>query len=243
VVAGGDGTLASAAAALANQPTALAVLPAGTLNHFAQDLGIPTEPAAALEVALTGDRLRVDMGRVNERLFLNTSSVGAYVSFVRSRERWRRWLGYYLASAVAALNTFVGLRNFAVEIEIDGTVRSFRSPMVFLGQGERELQLPRLGARTPQGQRGFHVLIVRRTRRLGLIIRGVRALFTRVAVWGRARDVESMIVQNCRITLKRRHVGVAVDGEITILEGPLQYRYEPEVLTVIVPRATARGGA
>src|SRR5262249_30461744 len=120
VVAGGDGTLCSAATALVDRPAALAVVPAGTLNHFAQALAIPTDPRAALEVALRGVKRQVDVGFVNERLFLNTSTVGAYVVFVRTRERLERWLGYYGASVAAAVQTFLRLRSFTVELEADG---------------------------------------------------------------------------------------------------------------------------
>ena len=82
LVAGGDGTIAVAASVLFESNTELAILPGGTLNHFASDLGISTDPATALELAATGTCRNVDVGMVNGRLFLNTSSVGAYVHFV-----------------------------------------------------------------------------------------------------------------------------------------------------------------
>ena len=84
LVAGGDGTIASAAAILTGSDTALAVLPGGTLNHFARNYGIPTDLEDALKVATGGRETRVDVGYVNERLFFNTSSVGAYVRFVET---------------------------------------------------------------------------------------------------------------------------------------------------------------
>ena len=81
----------------------LAILPGGTLNHFARDLGISTEAAEALELAAEGCARGVDVGMVGGKLFLNTSSVGAYVRFVRVREHLESYLGYRLATALAAV--------------------------------------------------------------------------------------------------------------------------------------------
>ena len=77
VVAGGDGTIAQAAAALVGTRTALAVVPGGTLNHFARDHGVPTDHTEAARAAASGAIITTDVGYVNGQLFLNTSSVGA----------------------------------------------------------------------------------------------------------------------------------------------------------------------
>jgi diacylglycerol kinase family enzyme len=236
VVAGGDGTLASAAAVLVGRGTALAVLPGGTLNHFAHALAVPADLPGALEVALQGSRTTVDVGYLNDRLFLNTSSVGVYVLFVRLRERLERWLGYYAASAVAAVQAFVRLKSLVVELEVEGETRRYESPLVFVGVGERELRPPKLGDRKSGGRRGLHVLVVRRTTRLGLLRMAVRAAFTGVRFWGGDREVESLVVPWCRVTLRRRRSRAALDGELLVVQGSLRYDYRPDALTVIVPR-------
>ena len=110
LISGGDGTIATAASALMGSETALAILPGGTLNHFATDLGIPTTPAEALGLVSSGTVRATDVGVVNGRLFLNTSSVGAYVHFVRSREYLEARFGYRIASAIAAFRLLFQLR-------------------------------------------------------------------------------------------------------------------------------------
>ena len=85
---GGDGSVSAVAAAVARTDVELAVVPAGTFNHFARDHGIPTDHRAACEVAHSGRVVRADVAWVNERLFLNTSSVGVYANNVRVRARW-----------------------------------------------------------------------------------------------------------------------------------------------------------
>src|SRR5690349_2149388 len=120
VVAGGDGTVAKAASSLVGTKAALAVVPGGTLNHFARDHGIPTDPREAVELSSAGKTTTTDVAYVNGRLFLNTSSVGAYVLFVRTRERLERYVGYRLATILAAFRLLGRIRPFTVELELDG---------------------------------------------------------------------------------------------------------------------------
>nr|MBA3260457.1 diacylglycerol kinase [Gemmatimonadales bacterium] len=107
LVAGGDGTIELAAAALAGGPVELAVLPGGTLNHFARGHGIPTDPGEALAVARSGVARTTDVGYVNDQLFINTTSVGAYVHFVRTRDRIERFCGYWGASFLAGVRVLL----------------------------------------------------------------------------------------------------------------------------------------
>lgn len=111
LVAGGDGTLNTAAAELVGARTALAVLRGGTLNHVARDLRIPEEAQEALDLAAGGAVRRIDVGEVNGCAFLGSSSVGAYVHYVRTRRRLEPWLGYRLASVIAAAGGLRRLRG------------------------------------------------------------------------------------------------------------------------------------
>src|SRR4029079_10564428 len=107
----------------------LAILPGGTLNHFARDLGVSTEADEALELAVAGQSRGVDIGMVNGRVFLNTSSVGAYVRFVRIRERLERRFGYRIASAIAALRLLFQWTGYAVELEVAGAPGILCAPL------------------------------------------------------------------------------------------------------------------
>jgi diacylglycerol kinase family enzyme len=235
IVAGGDGTLATAATVLAGRDVVLGVVPAGTLNHFAHDQALPMDPAAALEVALNGRTARIDAARVNETIFLNTSAVGAYPAYVRTRRRWAPWLGYYGASVVAAVRTFVHLHSLAVDVEVRGELRRYRSPLVFVGVGERELHRPRLGARRDAGRRELHVLIVRHTTRPRLLWMVLRTLLRGIRPWAGEDEVESLLVDRCTITLPPGRRWIAVDGEIIPSSSSLRYRYQPDALTVRLP--------
>src|SRR5204862_429264 len=93
VAGGGDGTLNAIAALVAGTSTALGVLPLGTLNHFARDLHIPTDLEGAVRTLAEGHVVRIDVGEVNGRVFLNNSSVGLYPSLVHHREQQQMRLG------------------------------------------------------------------------------------------------------------------------------------------------------
>ena len=234
LVAGGDGTIGTAAAILVETPTELAVLPGGTLNHFARDLGISTVAAEAVQLASFGSCRGVDVGVVNGRIFLNTSSVGAYVRFVRVRESLEKRFGYRIASALAAFRILFTLRLMGVELVVDGKKRIYRTPLVFIGVGERGLQLPALGQRVPGGKRGLHVMVVRGRSRARLLALGLAAVGRGMDSVSRTPEFESFIVDDLRIDMRGMGT-VAVDGEIANLSAPLAYALKRDALSVVCP--------
>lgn len=238
-VAGGDGTVAAAANELIGTSTELALLPAGTLNHFATRLGIPGDLEAALEMATGPSARSIDVGTLNDRVFLNTSSVGMYVSFVRLRDYLEQWFGYHLATLVAALRVMLHLPTTTVHLEVEGERRSLRTPLAFVGVGERELQFPQLGDRVEGGKALLHVFIVEGKTRGRLL-----ALALAVAAYGfrgimRRADVESFLVEDCTIELPWDRAMVAVDGELLPFETPLRYRLRRDALRVVAPSGNA----
>ena len=239
LVSGGDGTIATAASELLKTPAELAILPGGTLNHFARDLGVSTEADEALQLALEGECRAVDVGVVNGHVFLNTSSVGAYVRFVRVRERLERRFGYRIASALAALRILFQLRTFAVELEVEGTPRIYRTPLVFIGVGERELQLPTLGSRMGDGRRGLHVMVVRGRSRARVLALALAAVARGVDTVARGPQLDSFVVDRCRVTV-RRPTAVAIDGELVAMHTMLEYELRRDALHVVSPPPEAK---
>jgi diacylglycerol kinase family enzyme len=240
VVAGGDGTVAKAAAALVGKKTALAVVPGGTLNHFAKDHGIPKDPVEAAELCANGVTTTTDVATVNGRVFLNTSSVGAYVVFVRARERLERRFGYRVATVIAALRLLGRIRPFTVELELDGQPRRYRSALVFVGVGERELQLPSVGGLAQNGRRGLHVIVVRGGTWARLVAAGLVAIFRGNDAIRRGQLADSYVVDACRIEFPRRRGRVAVDGEIVEMSSPLSYHIERDALRLVVSSGAAQ---
>lgn len=233
VVAGGDGTIGTAAGVLVGHPVELAVIPAGTLNHFARDHGIPEGVDEAAALAWQGEARAVDVGRVNGRIFLNTSSVGAYTAFVRTRERVEPSVGYRLGTLMAAVRTMATMHRIALEVQTPAGTRIYRSPLLFVGVGERELQMPLLGGRIPGGRRGLHLMIVRGRRSSAILRLGLAAAIRGLSDVGDA-GVDELLVDTLTVTLRRR-TRVATDGELTSLASPLRYELLRDAVQLVLP--------
>lgn len=238
LVAGGDGTIAAAAGAAAGTHVELAVLPVGTLNHLAKDLSIPLDVGEAARIAHSGRAVPIDAAAVNDRIFLNTSSVGAYVTFVRLRERLERALGYHVASFIAAARLFVHLPLSRVTVRTNGISRDYLTPLVFVGVGERELKLPALGARVERGRSGLHVMVVRRRSGARTFALGLAAAARGVKAVAATPAMDAFIVESVRIE-PHAHVA-AVDGELVRVTPALEYRHLPQALRVVVPSARTK---
>jgi diacylglycerol kinase family enzyme len=236
LVAGGDGTIATAAALVAKSDVELAILPGGTLNHFAKDHNIPTDLGKAAFVASDGLVVGADIGYVNDCVFLNTSSIGAYVTFVRDREQYEKRLGYRIASALAFVRTLTELRAFTVTLEVEGAKKTYRSSLVFIAVGERELQLPKLGSRVENGKRGLHVMIVRGRKRARLFALALAGIAKGTKQAEKLPEFDDFIVDSCRIDLVRPRTTVGLDGELKRLQTPLDYRIERDAIRLVVAR-------
>ena len=233
VVAGGDGSISSAASVLSGTGVELAILPAGTLNHLAKDLLLPLDLAEAARIAVHGHARPVDAAVVNDRIFLNTSAVGAYVSFVRARERLEKRFGYGLASALAAAKLIVRMPTFPITIEVEGETLTYQTPLVFIGVGERELKLPSLGARVQGGKSGLHVMVVRSKSGARAVAFAVAAAARGTEAMAQTPALDAYVVERCKIEPRMRMA--AVDGEIVRMNVPLEYRHVPGCLRVVVP--------
>ena len=233
LVAGGDGSVASAAAAVVHTRTELAIVPAGTLNHFARDHGIPLDAAAALDLAAEGTAIPADAGYVNGRLFLNTSSVGTYVRFVKRRESLEPRLGYRLASILASLRTFAVSRPFRLEVDIEGRQHFYATTLAFIGVGERELRIPILGGRVKDGRSGLHVIVPRASSHTRLLIVAASSALRGVQAAVGALELDSFVVEQCRIDSRHPRNAISLDGEIASVATPLHYRIERGALRVV----------
>ena len=234
IVAGGDGTVAMAASLVARTKTELAVLPGGTLNHFAKDHGIPTDLGKAALVAGDGPVVGADIGYVNDGVFLNTSSIGAYVTYVRERERLEKHFGYVIASVIAFVWMLSEIRTFSVTLEVGGEKKTYRASLVFIGVGERELKLPILGNRVKNGRRGLHVMIVQGGRPARLFALAIAGITKGSRQAEKLPEFDEFLVDSCRIDLTRPTATIGLDGELRRFRTPLDYHIERDALQLVV---------
>ena len=234
VAAGGDGTVSGIAATLVDGEIALGVLPLGTLNHFAKDLGMPLDLEAAVRAIADGVVARVDVGDVNGRIFVNNSSLGLYPDIVRDRERQQKRLGRgkwpsLVWATLAALRRYPFL---SVRLRVDGSKRERRTPFVFIGNNEYTMEGFAVGVREHLDRGSLSLYCAQRPGRMRLVQLALHALFGRLR---QARDFEALLAADIVVESGHRQLRVATDGEITVMQPPLHYRIRPASLKVIRP--------
>ncbi len=233
VAAGGDGTVNAVAAAAIEREIPLAVLPTGTLNHFAKDLGLPLELAEAVRIAAQGVVRRVDVGEVNGRIFLNNSSIGVYPRVVELRNRYggqgaAKWLAAAWASlAVLRRRPFVGVR---IRTGDEVTVR--RTPFVFIGNNEYRMVGLRAASRESLTGGKLALYVMHASRRRSLLGLAWQVLWRGV---DQVEELECLTVVEAEVETRRHRLQVALDGEVVVLESPLIYRSRPAALQVLAP--------
>jgi YegS/Rv2252/BmrU family lipid kinase len=234
VAAGGDGTVSSVAAAVVDSDKILGVLPLGTLNHFARDLRIPFDLEAAANTIVAGHTIEVDVAEVNQRIFLNNSSLGLYPIIVREREkRQRLGSGKWPAFVWATIQAFRRYPFLDVRLRVNDELLDRTTPFVFVGNNEYAMESFNIGLRDRLDRGVLCIYITHRTGRWRLISLALRAVF------GRLRDDKDFLAlcsDEVKIETPHKRLRVAFDGEIEVMETPLRYRVRTRALRVIVPK-------
>ncbi|WP_027055262.1 diacylglycerol/lipid kinase family protein [Mesorhizobium erdmanii] len=231
VVGGGDGTLGCAASAVAGTDVVLGVLPLGTLNHFARDLGLSNDLDAAMDTIAAGHLEQIDVAEVNGRVFLNNSSIGIYPFLVaeRTAEQKRLGLGKLAALGPALVRTLKASSWKRVRISI-GNGRSQKALCVFVGNNFYDLRA--LGHRGSLTSGELCVYVVKPQSWIGLALLPLKAA---LGLIDPVHDVELLRVQSLEVKARRRHLRIAMDGETVEAIPPLQYRIRQRSLRVLAP--------
>ncbi len=236
VAAGGDGTINTVAQAALGSGCAFGVLPQGTFNYFSRVHGISSEPDVALRQLLSEQARPVQVGLVNDRVFLVNASLGLYPKLLEDREAYKKQYGRSrLVAFGAGLMTLMGAhRRWHLAVDADGQHRELHTTTLFVGNNA--LQMQQIGV--PEGEaidRGMLVAIalrpVGRLAMAWLLLRGA------VGKLGDAERVVSLPVQTLKVASTRGHrrVKVATDGEVAWMRMPLQFSVAAEPLWLVKP--------
>lgn len=235
VVAGGDGTINTVANAVLESACPLGVLPSGTFNYFGRTHRIPEDTQEAVRMLLTASPQPVQVGLVNDRLFLVNASLGLYPTLLEDREAWKHQYGRSrLVALWAGLVSVVrARRQLRLELIKDGQSAQWSTPTLFVGNNK--LQLQQIGmAEADALEAGFMVAIAPRpvatASLLWLALRGA------LGTLGDAANVRSFVLRELAVTRSIRHtrsVKVAVDGEVLRLQEPLRFRVSPRPLYLL----------
>jgi YegS/Rv2252/BmrU family lipid kinase len=234
VAGGGDGTTSAVAEEVLKAGKILGVLPLGTLNNFSKDLQIPQEIEEAVRVIAEGSVKTIDVGEVNGQIFVNNSSIGLYPHIVKRREKQQR-LGHgkWRSAFWAALKMLKRSPFFAVRLETEEGTRIVKTPFVFVGNNEYEMDFFNIGRRACLDDGKLSVYFLHRSGRKGLFLLVLRTIFGRLR---QTKDFEEIVAEEITIETRKKRVLVAFDGEVENLETPLRYKIHKRVLRVIVPK-------
>ena len=231
---GGDGTINAVASVMVDSGVRFGVLPLGTLNHFAKDLGIPLTLDEAVRNLAQGVPRQVDVGEVNGRIFLNNSSLGLYPDIVRDREKQQRRLGRgkWLAALWATLAALRRYPFLSMRLTVRGETLARRTPFVFIGNNRYTMQGLAIGERDRLDDGLLSLYVAQHPTRLGLLRFAIDAMRGKL---GSERNFDVFEAPEMEIDTHRPQVRVATDGEVTLMRSPLHYRIRPGALQVLVP--------
>lgn len=235
IAAGGDGTVNTVAECILKTDTNLGILPVGTLNHLAKDLKLPLSTNEAFNIIIEKPHvLKIDVGRCNDKIFLNNSGLGIYPRIVELREKFRRG-GYVKGRAfwMAIFQAIKKIPQIYVELKVGDTEIKKKTSFVFVGNNIYGLGGFATGTRQSMVDGKLSVWISHRTSLFGLIELFFHAFFGNVK---EHEDFDVFEVESLCVETKKRKTYVSFDGEIERLESPLKYRIDPQILNIIVSK-------
>lgn len=239
VVAGGDGSVAAAVQRFAGTGIPLGVLPLGTYNLLAQDLGMSSDLDEAVRQLASAEERRIDLGKVGrKRLFHTLGGLGYFSRVARQRAEIRKTIpNRLIGAAVAAFRSLTTGGNLDVEIEADGRREMFRTPAVLVTNNLVDPGSWRRG-RLDRGM--LEINVVRGDIALPLLRGGFAAL---MGSWRESAEVVTWQAPRITLNFRRPRVFLNLDGELIRPRTPLHFEIVPGALTVLAAPAGALGRA
>ena len=244
VAAGGDGTINTVAHQAVLQGCLFGVLPQGTFNYFGRTHGIPEDLTDAVRALVHSRVTPVQVGVVNDRIFLVNASVGLYPELLEAREHDKREYGRSrIVAILSALKTALGRhRALRIALETEGIVRKLRTATLFVGNNRLQMEQVGMVPLTTAVEEGELAAIApRRVGKLGMLGLMLRGALGRL---GEADNVlafsfKRLVVRHARLS-PRRTIKVATDGEVTRMTMPLEFRVLEGRLALLKPLDAAR---
>lgn len=233
IVGGGDGSVSAAAHALTGSGRTLGVLPFGTMNLLARDLGLPADPLAAIAALKAATPRAIDLATVNGRHFHSVSGLGFFSQMARAREEHRDLPGKLLRVGAAAFRALTRSGRLSLHVEIEGQGRAIDTYALlvtvnrFAGDQWRRSALD-------AGTLEIHI-----ARDEGALARLKAGADLLTGAWRDNDGIESFACTRLKISSLRERAWVATDGELRRETMPLDYRMKPRALNVLAPRLTS----
>lgn len=230
VVAGGDGTVSRLLPKLAVSGVPIGILPLGTLNMLARDLGFAGKAAEDIGRLVSAQPVTIDLAEINGMLFHTNAGLGFFGAMARAREDARRIVPFSkrLGYGIAAVRTLLGSRPVAVELELDGVPLLEHADAVLITNNcfvEKPWRREVLDA----GMLEVHML-----RANGVVSRLQAAIAVLRGTWRDLPNLRSLCAREIIVRRKgRRHSTVSIDGELHRMTNPIRLVARPKALNVL----------
>ena len=241
VAAGGDGTLNAVSNAVLGTGLPFAILPQGTFNYFGRTYGISQDTETATRCMLDAVIQPVQVGMLNDKVFLVNASLGLYPTLLEDRESYKQRYGRsrWVALWSAMVTLFRAHRQLSVQLDFEGKTRTLRTQTIVVGNNS--LQLEHIGVHEEVELQRDHLVAMTAKPLSTLALYGLvaRGLLSRM---GEADNLISFGFKKMTVRLgpARKRIKVAMDGEIFWLRAPLEFRVPEEYLPLLVPRDDAQ---
>lgn len=247
VAAGGDGTINAVARQAIAHGCAFGVLPQGTFNYFGRTHGIPEDLSEAVHALLAARLHQVQVGMVNDRVFLVNASIGLYPKLLEEREQDKKQFGRSrLVAALSALKTVLSpYRRLRLVLQIDGQLQRLRTATFFVGNNRLQMEqigIPPMSAALEDGR--LAAVAPRTKGKLGMLWLLLHGALGRMGRLDQADELTTFSFKQMQVKVKgrrlarRRQVKVAMDGEVSYMDNPLEFRVMEEQLLLLKPDAT-----
>ncbi len=235
IVGGGDGSLSSAAATLAHKGVVLGVLPMGTFNFFANDINMPADLTQAVRTLREAKPQWIDLGQLNDRIFLNKASIGLHPFAIETRRAYqKKWgLSKRIAISLALMSSVWHSPNLRLTLDSEHLKRNLQTPFLVVGNNEFETGLDKMLNRDRFDAGCLGLYYAHKISRFTLLRIGLQAFFR----WKlkHITELETLTTQQVEIHLKKKRLRVAVDGEVLEFQTPLRFQILPKALQVLLP--------
>ncbi|MGH8174768.1 MAG: diacylglycerol/lipid kinase family protein [Steroidobacter sp.] len=237
IAAGGDGTINAVAQAALPTGRPFGIVPQGTFNYSSRAHSIPLDTADAVHSLLRARLKPIQIGLVNERVFLVNASLGLYPQILRDREHYKQQYGRKRVIAIwSALATLArGYRQLVLEIEHDGEREVVRTPTLFIGNNPLQLEQVGLPEAQDVQRRRLAGVIVRPVGPATLLWLGMRGALGQLGAEDKVRDFAFSRMTVHPRALGAKGVRVATDGEVAWMRPPLHFSVAPQPLMLMVP--------
>jgi len=234
VAAGGDGTLNAVAKRLMHTNIPMGVIPLGTFNYVARVLDIPIDVFAAADVIATGKFREVHVATINDQIYLNNASLGLYPLFIKKRELYNQHFGRFPLNAyTSGLDVLLREhKSLKLSINVDGQKYPVATPLIFFGNNQLQLCDMKLRIAECAANGKLAGVVVAKSDRFSLLKMLLKLIQGKIE---QTPDVYTFCAENITVGCKKDKVTVAIDGELMVLETPLNFSVQKSSLKVMVP--------